>query len=66
MKDVYKGYVRTPIKQPVEESFRNEQLQLSQRVLDTKQRMRRILDEKYQKNDLSKITSASRHLNSDE
>ena len=46
--------------------FRNEELWESEDVLDSTRRMRRILDAQYQKSDLRKIMSNSKHLNNDE
>ena len=47
-------------------SFRNEELWESEHVRDSKRRTCRILDAKYQKVDLSKIVSNSKHLKNNE
>ena len=47
-------------------SSRNEEVWESEHVLDNMRRTRRILDAKYQKSDLSKIVSDSKHLNDKE
>ena len=46
--------------------FRNAELWESEHVLNSTRRTRRILDAQDQKDDLSKIVSNSKHLNSDE
>ena len=43
-------------------SLRNERLWESKNVINSAQRTRNILDAKYQKSDLSKIVSNSKHL----
>ena len=49
-----------------EKIFRNEDLWESKHVLDYMRRTCRILDAQYQKSDLRKIMSNSKHLNNNE
>ena len=47
-------------------SFRNEEVWKSEHVLDSMRHTRRILDANYQRDDLIKIISNSKHLNNNE
>ena len=62
----YKGCT-APMRDPYDlcddASFRNEKLWESEQLINSTQRTRRLLDAKYQKADLSKFVSDSKHIN---
>ena len=63
---MYKGctiYMKDPSDLRDDAIFRNEELWESEHVLNSTQRTCRILDAQYQKADLRKIVSNSKHLN---
>ena len=65
----YKGCTaptRNPYNLCDDASFRNEEVWESEHVLDYMRRRRRILDESYQRANLSKIVSKSKQLNNNE
>ena len=65
MKDMNNSYVQISSNLRDDARFRDEELWESEHVLDATRRMRRILDTKYQKANLSKIVSNSKHLSND-